>query len=130
MNIWIAMGVLALVITTGFVTPVSPQDKPTKTTLKSTRTLTGCLQNGDSPDEFQLTTSKGSTWEVKSDTVKLAEHVGHTVTVTGKVSHPTAHGMKEDAKEEAKEHGLTKTATEHGHLTVTDLKMVSKSCKK
>jgi hypothetical protein len=40
------------------------------------------------------------------------------------------HGMKEDAKEEAKEHGMDKKATEHGHMTVTNLKMVSGSCQK
>ena len=129
MNVRIAMGICALMIAS-FALPAAAQDKPTKTTHQSTRTLTGCLQNGDSPDEFRLTTSKGSTWEVKSDTVKLAEHVGHTVKITGAVSNPTMHGMKEDAKQEAKEHGLTKTAAEHGHLTVTGLKMVSDSCKK
>jgi hypothetical protein len=38
------------------------------------------------------------------------------------------HGMKEDAKDEAKEHGVDKDATEHGHMTVTNLSMVSESC--
>jgi len=36
--------------------------------------------------------------------------------------------MKEDAKAEAKEHGIDKDSTEHGHITVTHLKMVSDSC--
>ena len=40
------------------------------------------------------------------------------------------HGVKEDAKAEAKEHGMDKKATEHGHLTATAVKMVSDSCKK
>lgn len=74
--------------------------------------------------------SVGGTWEVKSDSVDLAPHVGHTVTVTGVVSNATMHGMKEDAKAEAKEHGMDKKSTEHGHLTVTAVKMVSDSCKK
>ena len=68
--------------------------------------------------------------EVKSDEVKLSEHVGHTVTLTGVVAHPVLHGMKEDTKAEAKEHGVAKHAAEHGHLTVTGVKMVSDSCKK
>jgi hypothetical protein len=102
----------------------------TKITHKKTRTLTGCLQKGDDADEYNLTTTKGGTWEVKSDSVKLGEHVGHTVTITGVVSNATAHGMKEDTKEEMKEHGMDKNATEHGHLTATDLKMVSDSCQK
>jgi hypothetical protein len=102
----------------------------TKTTHKKTRTLTGCLQKGDDAGEYNLTTTKGGTWEIKSDSVKLSEHVGHTVTVTGVVSNATAHGMKEDTKEEMKEHGMDKNATEHGHLTATDLKMVTDSCQK
>jgi hypothetical protein len=39
------------------------------------------------------------------------------------------HGMKEDAKEEAKEHGVVKDSTEHGHMTVTNLSMVSERCR-
>jgi len=108
---------------------VTAQDT-TKTTHKKTRTLTGCLQKGDSADEYNLTTTKGGTWEVKSDSVKLGEHVGHTVTITGVVSNATAHGMKEDTKEEMKEHGMDKNATEHGHLTATAVSMVSDSCQK
>jgi hypothetical protein len=101
-----------------------------KTTHKKTRTLTGCLQKGDDANEYKLTTAKGATWEIKSDTVKLADHVAHTVTVTGVVSNAKLHGMKEDAKAEAKEHGMDKNSTEHGHMTVTQLKMDSDSCAK
>jgi hypothetical protein len=54
--------------------------------------------------------------------------VGHTVTLTGAVAHSAMHNMKEDAKSEAKEHGMDKSATEHGHLTATNLSMVSSSC--
>ncbi|HUI83282.1 MAG TPA: hypothetical protein VL240_03615 [Candidatus Binatia bacterium] len=92
------------------------------------RTITGCLQKGDGGNEFQLTGQDGSTWELRSDAVDLASHVGHTVTVTGAVRNAGLHGMKEDAKREAQEHGMDKSATEHGHMTVTDLTMVSKSC--
>jgi hypothetical protein len=46
------------------------------------------------------------------------------------VSNATAHGMKEDAKGEMQEHGMDKHDTEHGHMTVTDLTMVSDSCQK
>jgi hypothetical protein len=78
----------------------------TKTTHKKVRTLSGCLQKGDDVNEYKLTTAKGGTWEIKSDAVKLGEHVGHTVTVTGVVSDAAIHGAKEDAKDEAKEHGV------------------------
>jgi hypothetical protein len=102
----------------------------TKTTHQKIRTVTGCLQKGDDANEYNLTTKGGATWEVKSDSVKLDEHVGHTVKVTGVVSHRKAHAMKEDTKAEMKEHGMDKDAKEHGHLTVTALDMVSGSCQK
>jgi hypothetical protein len=75
---------------------------------KKTRTLRGCLQKGDDANEYRLTTAKGGTWEIKADSLNLGEHVGHTVTVTGVISHAKMHGMKEDAKAEAKEHGVDK----------------------
>jgi hypothetical protein len=36
--------------------------------------------------------------------------------------------LKEDAKDAAKDSGMKKTNDEHGHLTVTEVKMVSESC--
>src|SRR4029077_3442668 len=94
------------------------------------RTLTGCLSRGDSAHEYKLTTENGGTWELHSKSVKLSPHRGHTVTVTGKVRAADLHEAKEKVKDEAKEHGVDKDATEHGHLNVTNLKMVSDSCKK
>ena len=102
----------------------------TKATHKKTRTLTGCLQKGEDANEYNLTAKDGATWEIKSDSVKLDDHVGHTVTVTGVVAHPKEHAMKEDAKAEMKEHGMDKDAKEHGHITVTALTMVSDTCQK
>jgi hypothetical protein len=93
------------------------------------RDVTGCLSKGDSGKEFLLTGNDGSTWEVPSSKVALAEHVGHTVNATGVVSNATAHNLKEDAKDAAKDSGMKKTNAEHGHLTVTEVKMVSDSCK-
>jgi hypothetical protein len=91
------------------------------------RTLTGCLRQGDDAGEYQLLTQNGSKWELKSDAVNLSQHVGHTVAVTGAVANSSMHDMKEDAKKAASEHGM-KASPEHGHLTVTDLNMVSSSC--
>jgi hypothetical protein len=93
------------------------------------RDVTGCLSKGDSAKEFLLTGNDGSTWEVRSSKVALGEHVGHTVTATGVVSNATMHNMKEDAKDAAKDSGAKKDDTEHGHMTITDVKMVSDSCK-
>ena len=50
------------------------------------------------------------------------------MTATGVVSNATAHNIKEDAKDAAKDSGMKKTNDEHGHLTVTEVKMVSESC--
>jgi hypothetical protein len=94
------------------------------------RDVTGCLSQGDSAKEFRLTGNDGSTWEVRSSRVSLGKHVGHTVTVTGVVSHTKMHNMKEDAKDVAKDTGAKKSNSEHGHLTVTNVKMVSDSCGK
>src|SRR5260370_17078183 len=102
----------------------------TKATHKKARTLTGCLQKGESADEYNLTTKSGATWEIKSDSVKLDEHVGHSVSVTGVVSHHKEHAMKEDAKAEMKEHAMDKHAKEHGNMTPTALTMSSDICQK
>jgi len=123
------MAFCALCVFVGSAGLAAAQDT-TKTTHKKARTLRGCLQKGDDANEYQLTTAKGATWEVKSDSVNLGEHVGHGVMLTGVVSHAKMHGMKEDAKSEAKEHGVDKDSTEHGHMTVTNLSMVSEACGK
>ena len=101
-------------------TMASSQDKSA-----DVRTITGCLSAGDKDGEYNLTANDGSTWEIRSKTVKLAPHVGHTVTVTGKVWHPDMHGAKEKTKD-----AVDPNAKEHGHLGATDVSMVSDSCKK
>ena len=95
-----------------------------------TRAITGCLSQGDSAKEFNLKADDGSTWEVRSSTVSLADHVGHKITATGVVSNATAHNMKEDTKDMAHDAGVTKENNEHGHLKVTAIQMVSDSCSK
>ncbi len=105
--------------------PATPAAKP----MHHGITVTGCLQKGDSADEFAITGENGKTWELRSKTVKLDEHVGHTVTVTGVRHHET---KAEEAKEEKMEGKESKEAEakEAGDLRVTSLKMVSDSCKK
>jgi hypothetical protein len=112
--------VFALVV---FVATVTSAQN-TMETDKKTRTLTGCLTKGNDAKEFHLTAKDGGKWDLKSDTVKLAEHVGHMVTVGGVVENPVPHEMKEDVKT-----AVNKDAKETGDLTVTDLTMVSASCK-
>src|SRR5467141_2240227 len=90
----------------------------------------GLFVKAEGAHEYKLTTENGSTWELHSKTLKLSPHTGHTVTVTGKVRTADLHEAKEKVKDEMKEHGMNKDATEHGHLNVTNLSMVSDSCKK
>jgi len=107
------------------------QDTSTDTKSKSaTRTITGCLSKGDSANEYLLTGNDGSTWEVRSDTVSLADHVGHQVSATGVVTNATAHNLKEDAKDIASDTHIKKHNSEHGHMKITDVQMVSSSCQK
>ena len=124
--------VAVLVIFLGLA-PISAFGQDAASTPKpkaEVRNITGCLSKGDSADEFLLTGKDGSTWEVRSTKVTLADHVGHTVTAHGVVSNSTMHNMKEDAKNAAVDSGVKKNDTEHGHLTISSLKMVSSSCKK
>jgi hypothetical protein len=108
----------------------SAQDTTSSGKSKSTdRTITGCLAKGDSAKDFVLNGKDGSTWNLKSDQVALADHVGHTVMVKGVVSNVTMHNMKEEAKDAAAGAGMKKDNAEHGDLQVASLKMVSSSCK-
>jgi hypothetical protein len=93
------------------------------------RTVTGCIAQGTNASSYILNGDDGSTWDLKSDTVGFADHVGHTVTAKGEVSNVTMHNAKEEAKDAAASVGMKKTNDEHGDLKVASLKMVSKSCK-
>ena len=105
-------------------TKAAPQESQEKSASK-TKTVTGCLQKGDQPDEFSITGEDGKSWDLRSSTVKLAEHVGHQVTVTGS---PTREAKAEEKKEGQVENAARRE--ELGELRVTSLKMVSQSCAK
>jgi hypothetical protein len=96
---------------------------PEKKAEKS-QTVTGCLQKGDEAGEFSLKGEDGKTWGLRSTSVKLDQHIGHQVTVTGSTTHET---KAEEKKEGQVENAGSKT--EYADLTVTNLKMVSDSCK-
>ncbi len=118
---------LQLLVASGLVlAPMfAAQTAPGQDKSADVRRITGCLSKGYDAKEFKITGEDGSTWEVTSATVKLSPHLGHTVTVSGKVWHPDMHGAKEKAKET-----VDADAKEHGHLKVTKVEMVSESCKK
>jgi hypothetical protein len=106
--------------------PALAQDttKPTDDQSK-TKAVTGCLQKGDQADQFSITGEDGKSWDLRSSTVKLAEHVGHQVTVTGS---PTRETKAEEKKEGQIENAAGKE--QFGELRVISLKMVSQSCTK
>jgi hypothetical protein len=97
---------------------------PEKKAEKS-QTVTGCLQKGDEAGEFSLKGEDGKNWGLRSTSVKLDQHIGHQVTVTGSTTHET---KAEEKKEGQVENAGSKT--EYADLTVTSLKMVSDSCSK
>jgi hypothetical protein len=105
-------------------TKAAPQEDQEKS-ASQTKTVTGCLQKGSQPDQFSIIGEDAKSWDLRSSTVKLADHVGHQVTVTGS---PTREAKAEEKKEGQVEKAAGKE--ELGELRVTNLKMVSQSCAK
>jgi hypothetical protein len=120
-NLKMRVGLIAFLVCGSLLFMGAAQD--TKDTSQITRYgVTGCVQEGHDVNKYQLI-AENSKWDLKSDDVRLADHVGHKVKVNGVVSNQPFHGMKEDLKAEA-----GKNPTETGVLTVTNLEMVSDSC--
>jgi SH3 domain-containing YSC84-like protein 1 len=93
-----------------------------------TKTVIGCLQKGHEAGEFSITGEDGKAWDLSSSKVKLDEHVGHQVTVTGSAHRET----KAEENKEQKEGQVEKASSKekYGDLRVTTLKMVSDTCSK
>src|SRR5882762_4972069 len=87
-----ALSGLALLPAAGFANAQDRDDNSGKV-----REMTGCLQKEG--DDYELMANNGSTWELKGEDSRLADHVGHTVRVTGTVDHKKMHDAKEKAKE-------------------------------
>jgi hypothetical protein len=110
-------------------------------TAQQPTSVTGCLSKGTAKDAFTITGTDGKAYSLTSSTVKLDQHVGHKVTVTG-----TSSGMETAALKDTSMHKDTSmqhdtTMHEHtgmkkeaggaaaGGLNVSSLKMVSAECK-
>jgi hypothetical protein len=104
------------------------QESHSKKSAKGMKTVTGCLQKGDEPGEFSIQGEDGKVWGLKSNSVKLEEHLGHTVTVTGSASKESRAEEKKEKKEGEVEKASNKE--EYGDIRVVSLKMVSDSCSK
>jgi hypothetical protein len=104
----------------------SAQEKSEQKPMPS-RTVTGCLQKGELATEFSITGEDGRTWDLSGNAVKLDDHVGHQVAVTGSAQRePKATDKAEDKKDGQ----MVKAADKEGYgdLRVTDLKMISDTC--
>jgi len=88
-----------------------------------TKSLTGCLEKGDEANTFKLThVTGGQDWELMDApaSLKMSDHVGHKVEVSGSV-------MSTAAAAKAEKTTASKEAGEH-HLKVTGLKHVAPTC--
>ncbi len=101
---------------------------PEKKAEKS-QTVTGCLQKGDEAGEFSIKGEDGKTWGLRSTSVKLDQHLGHQVTITGSTTKESAKTEKAEEKKEGQVENASSKA-EYADLNVTDLKMVSATCSK
>lgn len=98
-------------------TAMAANKKATTTKGSNDVTVTGCLAKGDEANEYSIKGEDGKTYGLYSSKgLKLADHLNHKVTVTGK-------GTKE--REGKKEPGRPE---ESEHLRVTNLTMVSTTC--
>jgi len=93
----------------------------------ATQTVTGCLQKGTEPAGFFLISTDNKHWELYGNKdVALADHVGHTVTVTGTLAHRSKTQEDKSQPHEQKEMG----GRQHDDLQVSSVKMVSATCSK
>jgi hypothetical protein len=113
------MGVSSVLL---YAAPQMADDK-----AAATQTVTGCLQKGTETGGFFLISTDDKHWELYGNSgVSLADHVGHTITVTGTVAHRSKAQEDKSQPSEHKEMG----AKQHADLQVSGVKMVSTSCSK
>jgi hypothetical protein len=85
--------------------------------------VTGCLKRGNEGG-YRLTDRNGTTWQLTSDTVNLAEHLNHSVTVTGK---PATTAKQQEAS--GQQGGTAEPGSKPSPgLRVLTLSMLSNSC--
>lgn len=102
---------------------VNPNAFAQEKSAGSKTTVTGCLQKGDEAGEYSITGEDGKTYGLRSRTVKLSQHLGHKVTITGTLRPESAEKETGEAAEHEK-----KEAAEAGDIRVTNVKMVSDKC--
>jgi hypothetical protein len=94
----------------------------------TTKRLTGCLEKGDEANTFNLTHVAGEgDWELigAPASLKMSDHVGHKVEVSGRAVSAAAAAKAEGKAGEKKE--MKEEKGEH-HLRVASLKHVAPTC--
>src|SRR5690348_11383317 len=80
-------GTIVLGLTCGMSPGAYSKNKTGASMKGQSVTATGCLtQDAKEKNEYLITGEDGKTWGLRSNTVKLSEHLNHKVTVTGKVT--------------------------------------------
>jgi hypothetical protein len=111
MNLKLTIGMLVVAMV------AIPRIAVAQETDDSTHTATGCLGRSPTANIYMITDEDGKLWDLRSETVSLGPHVGHTVTVIGTF-----------AKDSKGRNSSGDTSPEN-HLLVTSLKMVRDNCK-
>jgi hypothetical protein len=122
------IGVLALGCGVAVATSAAPDAKKSTTGGKAI-TLTGCLRAGASADSFKLANVTGGPastnkeWELMGApaSLKMSDHVGHKVSVTG-----TIMGTGQAKKAEGDQSARAESAERHLH--VQSFKHVAATC--
>lgn len=123
------LGMLLCVVLMGLTSVWALAQDENANSKSEMRNITGCLTKSGTGDEYLLTATDGSTWEMHAnDAVDLASHVGQTVEVKGVVSHDKSHNMKEDMKQMGHDAGMKNNTAEHGHLKPAEVRKAGPSC--
>ena len=98
---------LAMIASTAYALA---QDNPDDATQR----VTGCLKK-NTANVYVLMDENGKLWDLHSKNVSFAQHVGHTVTVSGTIPQKSKDNPDDTSPQ--------------NHLIVTKLDMVSDTCK-
>jgi len=117
-------GVSVLVVgLSGLMSAQQNASKSSDSSMK-TKSITGCVNKGQEAGGYFLKDDNGKTWELTDSDDKVADHVGHKVTLTGM-------STKETKSEEAKIATAEKAegnGKHSGDFRVSSVKMISDSC--
>lgn len=119
---FVAVAILSMLTVAGARVSGSKHGGQARHRHRNAITVTGCLQKGDEAGEFSITGEDGKTYGLRSRRVKLADHLGHKVKVTGVLT------KEEENEKNEKNENESQEKKEAGDLRVTNLQMISNTC--